>query len=537
MKFAKKFLAVFLSLVFSVSIIGVEVSANSGVGSENLLLNPSFEDGLNYWTAKKANTSWDIAEDLEVRQHSTDYPLVGGYGISPTALLIPEGYSELFGSNYASSPNTNRPRLLLTQKVTGLRPKNTYEFSGWGFISISSSIGTSYSNAGEIICSFYSTGTNPDVDQPVSTETATMKLNSRVWTNFRATFLLPEGVDTVVVGIKNDTSTGTTYLRSFDNFSLVRKDNLITNPGFETTEGGHASNAKAQGWYKTNNDATYSFATESHNGNIAYQSDGWGRIEQAVPALENTKYRLSYWYKSADNNKEWQSYGYARFLTNKPTTSDMLPAASTSTISGIEFRSVSLLSSDGWQKCITYFTTPPATKGISIVLNSFASSTELIAEKGGKCIFDDVELVLIDKEDEFLGFTTESANYEPVINTTATGTYACANEHDPVLLSKTICTTIKFVDAISGGDTVYAVAVTASNTALLFGVFSEKNEAKVLERMEVTTNDITLNKGLISTGVTVPNIGGQYTLKAMMWKSVEGLVPILKVELPISVNK
>lgn len=451
----------------------------------NFLLNGSFENGIEGWYAAGADN--------------------GSYSKTPNQVEYTEEFKAPaadFGKYYAQYP-AGYAKSLLTQRVDGLQSGNIYTFSGYYYTEHPSNSTDPYVS---VVYAFYKNGAKVGEDKTVNI-TPVMK----GWTKVEQDVFIPAGVDGIDIGFK--TTNGSAYVRCYDKLSLKFKGNLITNGGFEDSS---IADKEATGWLSTKGSSTFAFTDDCHSGEVAYTSDDWARIEQAIPAVGETRYKLTYWFKSTDAASAKQSNVRVRFFNSEPTKSNYNPGIS---MSAINVNTTALLSTDGWQKHVAYFVTPSDTKGISVVLYTYTIKSDKAA-----CMYDDVELVVSDDAVEFLGFTNnaaENTGYETTLNTS--GSYKDAGLY--TVDAKIPATTLKPVNTLVPGKKIYASAVSLINpdTALVYGLFSMEGDAKRLEAVEIAEPD---ENGLITTGIEVPETGTYY-LEVYLWNSMGGLKPIL----------
>ena len=447
----------------------------------NFLLNGSFENGLTGW---------------EINCAAAKPAAQVAYGGTLTAPEKGSGtYCAQFPAGNASSS--------LTQRVDGLKSGYIYTFSGYYHTYRADAVADAYA---KFIYTFYKNG----VIEGTTTEVfLTTPINS--WTKVEQDIFIPAGVNGIEIGFK--TTNGSSHIRSYDNLSFKCNENLIANGGFEDS---NANDKTAEGWLLTKGASTFAFSADSHSGEVAYTADDYGRIEQAIPALDGTRYKLTYWFKSADADSEKASYVRVRFFSTKPSKSNTNPGTSTS---AINVNSMPLVSSDGWQKHVAYFTTPAGTAGISVVLHSYTSGGDKAV-----CMYDDVELVISDDTITFLGFTennTENTGYETNQNTT--GSYIDAGEY--AVEAKAPATTLQSISTLPAGKAVYVSAISFMNTdvTLAYGLFSMDGDVKTLEAVEIAEPDA---DGFMTAGISVPATGTYY-LEVYLWNGTGGMKPIM----------
>lgn len=287
----------------------------------------------------------------------------------------------------------------------------------------------------------------------------------------------------------------------------------MLNPGFEDCD---PVEKTAEGWLSTTVSASYVFTTDTHTGSAAYAADGWARIEQALPAAENTRYKLTYWYKSQNTETEVAANVRVRFFDVRPTKSSKNPGTSTC---ALNIKSAALLPSDGWQQHVAYFTTPPGTNGISVVVHGYSGNSK------GVCVYDDMELKVAEENVEFLGFSTTAPESVGCVTTQNTGNSSYIDSGLYEVAVKNPATTLSYTDSIAPGAAIYASAVDPDNadTLLVYAMFAEEEGTRTLAAVRIVKPDA---NGLLTAGITVPETG-THTLEVYMWNSAGGLRPIM----------
>ncbi len=453
----------------------------------NLLLNAGFENGFEGWYAAGADNGSYSKTPNQVA-YSADF----------TAPVSDAGeYCAQYPAGYAIS--------LLTQRVDGLRSGNIYLFSGYMHTKHATNTTDPYVY---MTYTFYKNGEAVGANTDVKIATTL-----GAWVKVEQEVFIPAGVDGIDIGFK--TTNGGAYVRSYDKISFMLKENLLTNGGFEEND---PAQKAATGWFVTSTDATFTFTEDSHSGESAYTSDGWARVEQAVPAVEGTRYQFTYWFKSTNATEAMSSYVRVRFFDQEPAKSNTNPGTS---LSAINVNTTPSLSTDGWQKHVAYFLTPPGTKGISVVLHSYTSTNKKAA-----CMYDDVELKLGENAVEFLGFSSnEPQNLGCVTTQNTSGSYPDSGLYE--VSAKNPATTLHFTNTLSLGEKVCASAISLSNpsTALVLALFSEDGNKKCLHAVDIAKPDETT--GFLATGIQVPD-EGTYYIKAYIWNSMDGLKSIME---------
>lgn len=466
----------------------------------NLLLNSGFEAGSTNWEAKRNGSNFD-----PLREYGKIYT-----NLHSTEVGLETAPSDAYGLNFMYF-RTNTSQYSLKQKVTNIKEGESYKFIG---DVLATATNNSTSPAITVICTSYKEDGNV-----IRTDTFETKILMNNWCTVEAVFTLPDDTDSIDIGVEAEPKTSV-YHRYFDNFYLVPTDNLLGNSSFED---------KTIGWSATSDvDSQTDFISlNSHSDGLAFtgQTSKWGRMEQYLLAKPGAKYKLTYWFKSVDASVAKKSAVSVRFFEEKPTGN---ANRSNESLCHIELNTLPLLSSDGWQQYVGYFTAPQNAQGMSVVVKSYSSSGGT-----GNCIYDDMELSFVDQDIEFVGFSDVNpatlTGVENVLNETS---FKDSSSYSSLVNGvKTPAVTLNKITEVNNSSSIFASAAapTAPDTALVFALFSENGGKKKLEAIDIAKPD---ENGLITTGITVPETGSYYA-EAYILNSMGGLKPITD---PIELN-
>lgn len=466
----------------------------------NLLLNSGFEAGSTNWEAKRNGSNFD-----PLREYGKIYT-----NLHSTEVGLETAPSDAYGSNFMYF-RTNTSQYSLKQKVTNIKEGESYKFIG---DVLATATNNSTSPAITVICTSYKEDGNV-----IRTDTFETKILMNNWCTVEAVFTLPDDTDSIDIGVEAEPKTSV-YHRYFDNFYLVPTDNLLGNSSFED---------KTIGWSATSDvDSQTDFISHnSHSDGLAFtgQTSKWGRMEQYLLAKPGAKYKLTYWFKSVDASVAKKSAVSIRFFEEKPTGN---ANRSNESLCHIELNTLPLLSSDGWQQYVGYFTAPQNAQGMSVVVKSYSSSGGT-----GNCIYDDMELSFVDQDIEFVGFSDVNpatlTGVETVLNEAS---FKDSSSYSSLVNGvKTPAVTLNKITEVNNSSSIFASAVapSAPDTALVFALFSENGGKKKLEAIDIAKPD---ENGLITTGITVPETGSYYA-EAYILNSMGGLKPITD---PIELN-